>query len=439
MLLQLILISVMLLQSCQKAPSPIPQYTLNTNSAVARDWFKLHNKLIKETPGFTAPVAARSFGYAGITLYQAVVPGMNGYNSLAGKLNGLSIHELSKSEAGKSYNWGLVANAAMADFYRNTFKTASIENKALIDKLENDYLSIFKDAISSQDELSRSITYGKQIAYEVNLYAKSDGMEEAYKTNYPAYSFPVGKDKYRPTGSETTPLQPYWGKVRPFMLIDVDQAQPVNPPVYSMEMNSTFYNQAIEVYNFSKSLTEEQKTIGEFWADGDGTYTPPGHSISIATQVLEQERASLAKAAETYLKVGLALHDAYISCWKSKFDNNVVRPISYIHMLIDANFNTLVNTPPSPEYSCEYAVQSSAALTVLTDLFGTNYKFSDFTNYGRTDIVGNPRNYSSFEQAAQEAAISGLYSGIQFRKSIEDGLTQGKKIGASISTLNLKN
>jgi len=422
-------IGVILLHSCQKDRSIKPQYTLNIESAVAREWFTLHNKLIKETDGFTAPVAARSFGYAGVTLYQSVVAGMKGYNSLAGK---------SRIEEGKQYNWGLVANAAMADFYRACFKTASTENKVLIDELETKYYSIFKDNVSDQEEITRSISFGKLIASEINIYAKSDGMDEAYKTNYSAYSFPPGPGTYRPTGTETTPLQPYWGKVRPFMSNDVDNVQPTNPPVYSMDMNSEFFKEAMEVYTNSKLISEEQKTIAEFWTDGDGTVTPPGHSISIATQVLEQERADLATAAETYLKVGLAVHDAYISCWKSKFTHNVLRPVSFIRSVIDPDFNTLVNTPPSPEYSSEYAVQSGAAFNVLTELFGPNYSFSDFTNYGRTDIFGVPRNFSSFENAAQEAAFSGFYSGTQFRKSIEDGLVQGKKIGTYISSLGIK-
>ncbi len=429
---------VILLISCQKDLSTKPQYTLNTDSAVAREWFTLHNKLIKETAGFTAPVAARSFGYAGVTLYQSVVAGMRGYNSLAGKLNGLTIHELSRPEEGKSYHWGLVANAAMADYYRNAFKTTSEENKKLINELENKYLFIFKDNVPDQELINRSISFGKQIAAEVYIYAKSDGMDEAYNTNYPAYSFPNQPNTYRPTGSESTPLQPYWGKIRPFMINDVDNVQPVDPPVYSMDMKSKFFKDAMDVYTSSKFITDEQKPIEEFWADGDGTVTPAGHSISIATQVLEQDRANLAKAAETYLKVGLAVHDAYVSCWKSKFTNNVVRPVSYIRSVIDANFNTLINTPASPEYSCEYAVQAGAAFSVLNDLFGTNYRFSDFTNYGRTDIIGVPRNYASFDAAAQEAAISGFYSGIHFQKSIDDGLVQGKKIGTYISALGIK-
>jgi hypothetical protein len=77
---------------------------------------------------------------------------------------------------------------------------------------------------------------------------------------------------------------------------------------YSAESSSTFYAEAVEVYDAVNHLTPEQRAIATFWSDDPGlTATPPGHSASIATQVLRAERASLMMAAETYLKVGLAV------------------------------------------------------------------------------------------------------------------------------------
>jgi hypothetical protein len=68
----------------------------------------------------------------------------------------------------------------------------------------------------------------------------------------------------------------------------------------------TFYAEAVEVYDAVNHLTPEQRAIATFWSDDPGvTATPPGHSVSIATQVLRAERASLMTAAETYL-VGIA-------------------------------------------------------------------------------------------------------------------------------------
>src|SRR5436309_1089209 len=64
--------------------------TADYSSAVASAWFNLQLQLVQQTPGFTPPVAARAFGYSGVALYEAVVPGMPGYETLAGQLNALS-------------------------------------------------------------------------------------------------------------------------------------------------------------------------------------------------------------------------------------------------------------------------------------------------------------------------------------------------------------
>ena len=105
------------------------------------------------------------------------------------------------------------------------------------------------------------------------------------------------------------------------------------------------------------SLTPEQETIARFWSDDPGqTATPPGHSVSIATQVLRREDASLATAAETYTKVGLAVCDAFIACWHAKYAYNVLRPVTYLRRLVDPSWLPLLVTPPFPEYPSGHSV-----------------------------------------------------------------------------------
>lgn len=428
----------MLFESCQKDRLPPLNYISNFDNSVARNWFNLQARIIKETPGYTAPVAARSFAYAGVTLYQAVYPGMPGYESLEGKINGLSLHNFTPVDDTKTYNWALVANAAMAEFYKSIFKNASSSNLKSIDSLSLINEVAFQKNISN-DVIENSVAYGKLIAKEVYEYSVSDGMDAAYNTNYPAYAVPKGPGLWVPTGTQQVPLQPYWGVVRPFLNKNTELTQIPPSPTYSLDPSSEFFKQATEVYLAVKDLTKDQEIITNFWSDEPGkSLTPAGHAISIASQILEKERADLSTAAETYLKVGLALHDAYVSCWKCKYTHNVIRPVSFIRANIDEAFQTSIYTPPTPEYTSDYAAQSSAAFTVLTNLFGEGYHFSDFTNFGRTDIVGIPRNYTSFEEAAQEAGYAGLYGGIHFRSSIEAGLSQGKQIGNNISQIKIK-
>ena len=65
--------ALLILQSCAK-DKIVNSFdkTASFDSKIAHEWFALQSDLIKNTSGFSGPVAARSFGYAGITLYQAV-------------------------------------------------------------------------------------------------------------------------------------------------------------------------------------------------------------------------------------------------------------------------------------------------------------------------------------------------------------------------------
>jgi hypothetical protein len=170
------------------------------------------------------------------------------------------------------------------------------------------------------------------------------------------------------------------------------------------------------------------------------TATPPGHSLAIATQVLRQERAPLSLAAETYAKIGMALADSFVACWKTKFETNVPRPITYIRQHIDATWNDPdvtdpLITPPFPEYTSGHSVEAQAAADILTSLFGENYRFTDATH---TDLGMPPRTYPSFAAFAEEAAISRLYGGIHYRYAIEQGMAQGLCVAERVSALEFR-
>ncbi|MBK8024686.1 MAG: vanadium-dependent haloperoxidase [Chloroflexi bacterium] len=211
---------------------------------------------------------------------------------------------------------------------------------------------------------------------------------------------------------------------------------PSAPPDYSEEAQSVFYREAAEVYESTRALTPEQEAIALFWADDPGqTETPPGHSISILTQVLAQEKASLALAAEAYARLGIAVADSFIGCWYAKFQFNLLRPVTYIQSMIDAEWMPPINTPPFPEYTSGHSVQSAASARVLTDLFGEHYAFTDHTHDARGLAA---RSFSSFAEYAEEAAISRLYGGIHYRAAIDQGMDQGECIGERVSSLQFR-
>ena len=133
------------------------------SSGVVYDWFSLAFQLIQQTPGFSPPVAARAMGYMGLSLYESVVPGMPGYQSLAGQLNDLS--SLPWAQPDEPLHWPTVANASLATMVRMMFPTASAENKARIDVLERSLpiLNLFNFYNSTILRLSLPIAFGVRI------------------------------------------------------------------------------------------------------------------------------------------------------------------------------------------------------------------------------------------------------------------------------------
>jgi hypothetical protein len=405
------------------------------DSSVAIDWFTLQTNLVQTTPGFTPPVAARAFGYSGVALYESVAPGMPDYQTLAGQLNELT--EPPQPSAGVAYHWPMVANSALATITRYMYANTADENKAAIDALYDQYAAEFESTLDA-DVFSRSVTQGRVVADAVYIWSLTDGGHEGYLRNFPEdYAPPSGVGMWVPTprqGGDPLPaLQPSWGHNRPFVLTTSADCAPPPPPEYSTEPSSDFYAETMEVYEAVMNLTPEQREIALFWADDPGTTpTPPGHSVNILTQVLRQSDYTLDFAAEAYAKVGMVVADAFISCWYTKFQYNLIRPITVIHEHIDMDFTTPVTTPPFPEYSSGHSVQSGATAQVLTDLFGEKFAFTDRTHDGR----GLPaRSFDSFFAFADEAAISRLYGGIHYRFAIELGVEQGKCIGDYVNNL----
>lgn len=427
-----ILILLIAFTQCKKEDIGGADQVKSLDGKIAIEYMDFIRDLVKKTAGFSPPVASRAFGYAGLTLYEAVVGGISDRQSLVGHVNGLT--ELPKPSG--VVHFGQVANAAMnraIELYFPTIPEALKPNLALINATyKSEYLKTTTESV-----INNSTDYGIALANAIFDYSKTDGGHEGYKNNFPDFTLPVGPQYWVPTSAANPkPLQPFWGKNRPFSKNSIVNSQPAKYPDFSTDKTSLFYARALEVYTVTKNLTQAQIDIAKYWSDDPGVPgTPPGHSESITSQVLTKEKSNLAVAAEAYAKIGMAVSDAFVSCWKCKYDYNLLRPVTYINQYIDPAWKTLLATPAFPEYTSGHSVQSGASARVLSDLFGYGYSFVDNTHAFRTDINGAPRAYRSFDEFAAEAAISRLYGGIHYREAIDLGVLQGNKVGDEILAL----
>jgi hypothetical protein len=120
------------------------------------------------------------------------------------------------------------------------------------------------------------------------------------------------------------------------------------------------------------------------------------------------------------------MFDGFISCWEEKYRSRTVRPITVIRETLSSEWNSLLQTPPFPEFTSGHSVVSAAAATVLSGIFGNDFAFTDTSEI---KYLGLQRAFGSIREAADEAGISRLYGGIHFRKAIVEGKKQGDKVG----------
>jgi PAP2 superfamily len=400
-------------------------------------WYKLSLELVRHTPTYSPPVASRTFGYLGVTAFEAAAGGSDGLRSLAGQLNGLA--DLPTREKGQVYDEAAVIQAAMAAAAKDLFGNTGPTGQRVLSRLEDRLRAEASDGVPA-DVLSRSEAYGKAVAARVLEWSRSDGGANIENMGFPLdYALAKGPANWVPTSliaQQQKPLLPNWGKNRPFAMPNGAQCKLPAPPYYSEDKDSEFFKQALEVFETKKKITPEQRAIARFWSDDPMlSPTPPGHWISIALQIFERDRISFDKSAEVLALLGIAEADAFIGCWNVKFQYDLLRPVTYIRRLMDPKWEPLLNTPPFPEYPSGHSVQSAAAAEVLTKLFGDNFAFEDATH--QKDGL-KPRAFASFRAAAEEAGISRLYGGIHYRAAIERGLEQGRCIAAFANALQTR-
>lgn len=401
---------------------------------VAVAWMDMQLRLTRTTAGFNSIVSNRSFAYVGLCLYESIAPGIPGYQSIASQLSGSL--ELPAKEYGKDYYWPASANAALAYISKNLFGNATASLVSAIDSLEADFNSKFQGKATTA-ELQRSIEFGKQIAGAIFEWSKTDGGHEAYNhVISTTYIPPTGPGLWVPTPPAfSKPFHSSWGTNRNFIPGLLEKAQALPPPAYSEDPSSDFYKAANEVYLTSQKLSAADSVIAKFWADLPSNYNVPAHAANIVTQLVVLKKLSLPEAAILYCKHGIAGNEALIVNFATKYKYNVVRPVTYIrNVLGQTNWNSLVPTPPFPEYSSAHAVVSAAFAAVLDEEFGKNFSFTDHTY----DQLYGPRSFNSFEAYASEAAISRIYGGIHYSFAATEGIRQGKIVGREVNRLKFK-
>lgn len=378
--------------------------------------------------GFSPPVASRIYSYTNIAFYETVRFLNPELHTLAGRLNKLPA--LPTPDTSLHLDFRI---AAIEAFTKVAVELVYRDNM-IVNKKGQLQAIYFNDSTSFKN----SVSFGAQMADSVLKWMSKD----YYKQTRTMAKFPVSykPGHWIPTApAYNEAIEPHFMKLRPFALDTVSQFRPQPTIAFSLEKNSAFYKQAIEVYEAVNSLNDSTTQIARHWdcnpvpstVVGHLKYvrrqlTPGGHWIWIAGKVSQEKNLRLSDASFIQCLVAIGLYDAFMSCWDSKYATDRIRPETYIKDNIDRNWKPFLETPQFPEYTSGHSTISASASTILTHYFGDSIPFLDSAevSFGLA-----PRNFNSFHHAANEATISRLLGGIHFRDACTDGQIQGKKVG----------
>ena len=397
---------------------------------------------------FNSPTyASRSFGYLGLAMYESIVQGDSLHRSLNGQLNGLT---LPLAETGKPYDWLLSLNAAQDTLLKLLYPVPANSHRFVHERIDSLSNAIYAERSNGLDPetVDRSVQFGRAIALAIYNWSVTDGGDEGYTRNFdPNYIFPTGDSYWVPPQNAQTvsayPLHPYWGNNRTFVTANGTLPIPAIVP-FSTDTASEYYKMYKAVYDKDPLLTLEEREIAAWWADDPTeTFSPPGHSYYITSLVVKKSGADVMKAAEAYARTGLAVADAFIHCWKAKTTYFNERPSSYVDKYIDPGWIQYWPEPPFPAFPSGHSIQSAAAATVLTDLFGDSFEFTDDSHEGNRRY-GNPRfedlryparHYNSIWESAYECGYSRILGGIHTQQDNEVGQQEGRKVGDNVNAL----
>jgi hypothetical protein len=311
----------------------------------------------------------------------------------------------------------------------------------MLEEKQAGFIAFLKKQRIKQPIIDSSVAVAKAVAAHIVAWSKQDNYGKlSARLRYTPLK---GEGMWYPTPpAYMEAVEPNWKTIKTLVVDSCNQFVPLRPASFSKDSTTAFFSLAKEVYEVSKNLSQEQLNIAGFWdcnpfavanaghmSIGFKKISPGAHWMNIAAIAAKKAGLNFGKVIQLHAVEAITLMDAFICCWDEKFRSNRIRPETYINRYMDIKWQPLLQTPPFPEYPSGHSVISTASAEVLSYLLGENVSFTDDT---QEMFELQPRTFSSFRQAAQEAAISRLYGGIHFRDAIEQGQVEGAAVGKFI-------
>jgi hypothetical protein len=357
-------------------------------------------------PFSNPPYAARAYSYVSNAIYDAMKATWHYkylYNRAAPYAQDASIQALvPKTDLPAYPSEDAVMSGTTAEVLKFLFPAALEEITLTAAEQRNAALWSGKAAAS---DVSAGLALGKSVAALFVARARTDGMGGAVGTKaqwdaLPANATSRGDEPWQSLETPARPpMLPFFYNVLPWQMTK-QQIEAIRPPAPPLQGTPEMDAELKEVKYYTENLTRERLEIVHKWADGAGTYTPPGHWNDIATEYIRDANFSEVRAARAFALLNMALHNAAIACWDTKYFYFNARPCQ-----LDPSIKTATGVPNFPAYVSGHSTFSASAAGVLSYIF--------------------PESKSEFDAMAKEASMSRLYGGIHFRKDCDNGLALG--------------
>jgi hypothetical protein len=361
-------------------------------------------------PFANPPYTSRALALLSVAQYDALVTCWQAkfqYNRLAPYKNDSSIEPLIPTNDLPSYpSEDAVVAAASRELLKFLFPG---EVQYVTDLAEEHKNSRLWAGANVQSDLSAGDSLGRIVAARIIAYAKTDGMGQANnQAGVPglradAETRGITVQWHSLDKPARAPMLPFFGNVKTWNLdkATMISLRPALPPQPGTPEFETALN---ELRDLAKNRTREQFRIASYWADGAGSYTPPGHWNRMAGELIYEKQFNEIRAARAMALVNTAIQDAGISCWDTKYYYLLPRPTE-----VDRSITTSTGIPNFPAYTSGHSTFSAAGAEVLSYLF--------------------PDHASDLQAMAKEASESRIYGCIHYRFDCETGLEVGKKVG----------
>lgn len=361
-------------------------------------------------PFSNPPYAARAYAYVSAAQYDALVAAWHYkklYNRAAPyKIDSSVAALVPKSDLPSYPSEDAVVAGATAEMMKLLFPTevAYIEQRAA----EAEMYRLMSGA-NVRSDIAAGEALGRAVARAFTARGRADNAGKAIGTPTDWAKFEtdcVAKGEKPWLSLETPkrpPMLPLYGKVKAFLFDSATcvALRPGPPPLTGSDQMKT---ETVEIFQMVKNPSREQIRIVQYWADGAGTYTPAGHWNAIAAEDFIPKNFSEVRWARNLALLNMALMDAGVVCWETKYYYFNPRPSQ-----MNPAIKTLTGIPNFPSYISGHSTFSGAAAEILGHII--------------------PERAAAYTAMAQEASVSRMYGGIHYRSDCNAGLDVGKKVG----------